>query len=356
MTHTFKRRKALSLPIDAVGRAIETDGPSTAVDVSPRDCEVWFDKESGTSSPGKLCFKYDGQVGEFTRRGWTSYVARTYLAESDPSDEEKDRRRHQVATSGGILNLLRGTSVGTANEVLFDWHRKAADEKWRLIVRDKTKEVRLVATPSYELYHNERFWQDVNDVTLLTDFRVQRCLVDEDLFSVRVVQRVELEGYRNLFFGLDLLNSENGSSSSRGSFLLYDLICTNGMFVDLGSLSVFRKNHRHWDSEKIREELREAIALVPGGREEATKMVKFLHAKDVTKAKATDYLEQYRETYGASKQFAALALDSWETNQPSSLWGVMSSITFVAQEYSLEARVSHERDVGRFARKLMEAA
>lgn len=342
----FRRNEVRSLDLSEVDAELEKDGPSHARDVDPKDILTQFMSAAGTNKPGELVAIQKFVALPFTQHGWTTYAARTFV-------EMEGGRRKPIASARSILALLHGTTTETANEVIWDWHRQVTEKQWRLIVRDKTKEVRLVATPEYELYLNTSFWKDVNSVSL-EGFQVQKCLIDEDLFSVRIVQQVPMEGYKNLFFGIELVNSENGSASLRGRFLLYDLLCTNGMYLNLGELILFRRVHRNWDSEKVREGVREALKLVPENQGNAVKLVTALHKKELTAQSAASSMAIYKHHFDASDRFIENVLENWETKQPATAWGLVSAITLKAQDYALSQRLEHEKNAGLFATKLLE--
>lgn len=343
----FRRNEVRDLDLAHVEERLVDDGPSYPVDVSPKDIGVWFASVPGTHKPGALHALAKGKtMFDFTQHGWTSYAARTFFT-------IEEGKRRQVAPPRAVLALLQATDIESANNVLADWHNMVRDEEWRLIVREKTKEVRFVATPEYELYPNTEFWKDVNAVSL-EGFRVQKCLIDEDLFSVRIVQALPLEAHKNLSFGIELVNSENGSASLRGRFLLYDLVCTNGMYVNLGELILFRRIHRNWDSEKVREGVRDALSQVVEHQGGALKLVNTLHAVSIDMTQAMNAMAVYKAKYDATDRFVANVLENWEVGQPATLWGLISAVTLKAQDYTLSARLEHEKNAGLFANELLK--
>ena len=342
----FRRNEVRSLDLEHVVTALAEDGISYAVDVSPKDIGVWFTSVLGAHRPGNLFATAKGKANlGFTKNGWTTYAARTFTV-------TEDGKKRQVAPPHGVLGLLQATDTESANDVLADWHNMVKDETWRLIVREKTKALRLVATPEYSLYLNTSFWNDVNAVNL-EGFHVQKCLIDEDLFSVRVVQALPLEGHKSLFFGVELVNSENGSASLSGRFLLYDLVCTNGMYINLGELLLFRRIHRNWDKEKVREGVREALKQVVEQKGGALRLVNLLHSHSITKVEATNAMAHYKGLYEATDRFINNVLENWEISQPATLWGLVSAITLRAQDYSLTTRLEHEKSAGLFANWLV---
>lgn len=342
----FRRNEVRTLDLEHVWKTLSEDGISYAVDISPKDMGIWFANVPGTRKPGDLLALAKGKTTlSFTKNGWTTYAARTFTV-------MENGKKRQVAPPHGILGLLQATDTESANNVLADWHSMVREESWRLIVRQRTNELRLVATPEYELYLNTSFWEDVNAVNL-EGFHVQKCLIDEDLFSVRIVQALPLDGHKSLFFGIELVNSENGSASLRGRFLLYDLVCTNGMYVNLGELILFRRIHRNWDSEKVREGVRDALKQVVEQKGGALKLVNTLHAVTIGKTEAIDAMAHYKRLYEATDRFVTNALENWETSQPATLWGLISAITLKAQDYSLTTRLEHEKSAGLFANWLV---
>lgn len=344
----FRRNEVRDLDLAHVEKTLLEDGISYAIDVAPKGMGVWFDSVPKTNKPGNLLALVMGGKNRlnFTQNGWTTYAARTFT-------RTEDGKKRQAASPRSVLDLLQVTDVESANNVLADWHRTIADEQFRLIVRQATNELRLVATPEYELYLNAEFWRDVNAVSL-DGFRVQKCLIDEDLFSVRIVQALPLDEHKNLFFGIELVNSENGSASLRGRFLLYDLVCTNGMYVNLGELILFRRIHRNWDSEKVREGVRDALRQVVENQGGALKLVNTLHSVSIDMAQAMNAMAIYKAKYDATDRFVTNVLENWETSQSATLWGLISAITLKAQDYSLSARLEHEKSAGLFATELLK--
>jgi hypothetical protein len=306
----------------------------------------------------KLLYVRDqhGAYYTMTSRGWSSYAGRTFVVaapepETEPDFEAEAPFRGSISPRS-IVRLLDGCSEDTANRVIREWHAREQQE-WRLVIRDRLPQVRYIGSPLYRLYLHSWLVEDVAAVLDMETFEPQSCLFDENLLSLRITLREPLAvgDRKNVYLALELLNSENGSANLSGKFMVYDLLCTNGMYVDLGQQVLFKRAHRSWDRFDVQADIRDAFRVVPEMAAAATSLLVGLTSREITPDHGLELLVQkYQPLSGASDKFLKEIHDWWIGNEPPTAWGLLSAITNRAQRYSLVTRLNHEKASGLLAK------
>lgn len=180
-------------------------------------------------------------------------------------------------------------------------------------------------------------------------YRIKGWFFNPERFHMRWVDREKLPvPGEDLYMGMSLDSSDVGRSNLRLSFMIYKQVCTNGLIVPKQIIQGYSRKHIGISEEDFREALKYNLTQMENSAVILTDAITnaqedFLSKDLLDKEKLTKYLSRHQITEKASEKiYDLLEREEYEPTK----WGLINSITQVAQDYTLEQRLQMEQTAG----------
>ena len=162
---------------------------------------------------------------------------------------------------------------------------------------------------------------------------------------MRVTQRtmMKVEG-EDLYAGMQIDSSDVGRSTLMVQFFIYKQVCTNGLAISKGSGMLFVQKHIGIDKDEFYGGMRDAVAMLPSLVTEYEEVVRMSQNVALFDPKAS--VEKVKEQLKMSDKNAEHILEVMEGKYTRTNWGLINTLTEVAQDFSLERRLEIERFAG----------
>lgn len=210
---------------------------------------------------------------------------------------------------------------------------------------------RGVLSLRFSRYDLDEILTDVSETVPNFDerYQIKGWFFNPERFHMRWVDREKLPiPGEDLYMGMSLDSSDVGRSNLRLSFMIYKQVCTNGLIVPKQIIQGYSKKHIGISEEAFREVLKYNLTQMENSAVILTDTVTnaqedFLDKDLLDKDKLTKYLSRHQITEKASeKVYDLLEREEYEPTK----WGLINSITQVAQDYTLEQRLQMEQTAG----------
>ena len=193
---------------------------------------------------------------------------------------------------------------------------------------------------------------DILDVLLnSTDFgtaKVKGHYLSPERFHLRLTEDTKLFNKDDLFPGIQIDSSDVGRSTLRVQFLIYKLVCTNGMVVPTKGSVFFEQKHIGITKDEFREGLIAATKQFGEAQKDIIPLIKAAKNKliDINGFNDEDYVRHISSlTHLGTDQSQAVYELLNERYEPT-MWGLANTLTEYAQSHTLERRLEIERTAG----------
>jgi len=224
-----------------------------------------------------------------------------------------------------------------------------------LFIRECNGHVRGILSSKYAVCDTQDIIKCLEDVVDLSKYKVKGHVLNEERFHLRLVgkEMLPIDG-EDLFPGLFINSSDVGRSVLTVQFGVYKQVCTNGLIVSAGGGTLFEQKHIGIRIEDFHDGLLKQLSLVDKLCENAVMLVEQCRNKDNKYHVSASMSEEDFNTFVAqiqgqtklSKDSAVKVIDLMRTKYGDNKWGLINSITEVAQDFTLERRIELERIAG----------
>lgn len=350
----------MSYILAPVEKEVALAQPSIEIEVDSLDL---VPSVEDTPNGRELFLEYGGVKYPCLEKGWKSWAAKVFLPHDRAGlkeDEDETTPGNGRWSTATVRKLLDETSIETVNMLVYEWWKNYEHTTWHLIKYIdngiQPGAIRYVGTNRYRLYKNEDILEDLKHADL-DRFKLQHSNVHENNMMIRIVDKAPLEiphTDRNLYSGIHIHNSENGSSSISMQHFIYDLVCTNGMMIVFGRHNFVQQRHTGFKPEVLRGRMQNVAGGLREFSEKSVEQISYAIERRVGKEEREDVLDFYKDKYNANSSFMGAVDESvgkfepmLEGNDSIKLWDITSAITNVSQKFSLEARLRHESNAGK---------
>lgn len=221
-----------------------------------------------------------------------------------------------------------------------------------LFIREFNGGIRGVLSSRYSVCDSHEILKAVSDAVDLSKYKVKGSYLNEERLHVRLIstERLPIE---DLFAGLFIDSSDVGRSILTVRFGIYKQVCTNGLVIAKAGGTLFEQKHIGITSEEFHEGLVASLKNFDMLSEYAVEKIK--RAKSINNhwSVETDHTEEIEEFVAyirnqtnLSNDSAHKVIDLMQTKYEDNRWGLINSITEVAQDFTLERRLELERIAG----------
>lgn len=213
-----------------------------------------------------------------------------------------------------------------------------------LFIRECYDKIRGILSNRYSVLDVPDILEVLSDVPF---DEVRGYFIDPERFSVRLVQseKMNIAG-EDLFAGIEVDSSDVGRSALSVRFFIYKFACSNGLVITKGGGNLFQQRHIGITSDEFRFALNDSLLRIPALIENAEELINAAAGKRLSS-------EEFDIFYNAIKQRTGISNDSFKkvveltyNKYGDTKWGLINSLTEVAQEYTLERRIELERAAG----------
>lgn len=223
-----------------------------------------------------------------------------------------------------------------------------------LFLREYDEGIRGVLSSKYSVCDTPEILEVIDDVLDLDKYTIKGSFLTPERFHLRIAQKSMLPiAGEDLFAGLTIDSSDVGRSILTCNFLIYKQVCTNGLVVSRGGGTLFEQKHIGITAEEFRDGLYKSLSLVPdliikvsGSIEEKMNSKKIIRSftdeEEVKSFMDSLRLNARLSEDGANKVVSLIQNKTYSNSK----WGLINSLTEVAQDYTLEKRIEIERYAG----------
>lgn len=271
----------------------------------------------------------------------------------------------QLCTKLGVPNryidkCIKAGRLDLAAENINSW---VDDYDRSFFMREYDGKLRGILSDRYMVLDTPDILRVINEVVDFSQFNIQGAFISEERFHARIVHKemLNIRG-EDLFAGIQVDSSDVGRSVINIQFMIFKLVCTNGLILAHNKFNLFNKRHLGNNQEDFVTEFEEAFQNFPILMDSVPKIVydatSFYGGHNPFDVSNLDLTETERvpslpEKMMKDNQFSLREISNVMTMMQSGLyamsrWGLINSITDVAKQYTLERRIELEKTAGKF--------
>lgn len=229
-----------------------------------------------------------------------------------------------------------------------------------LFIREYDGHVRGILSSKYAACDTPDILRVLKDTVDLNNYKVKGSFLNEERLHLRLVgkEMLPIDG-EDLFPGLFIDSSDVGKSVLTVQFGIYKQVCTNGLVVSQGGGTLFEQKHIGIKLEDFHNDLFNSLKLVDSLCEHSMQLIESCRKKSgkykVSRMSEEDFdafIAQIQGQTKLSRESSGKVIDLMREKYGDSKWGLINSITEVAQDFTLERRLELEKIAGR----MLEAA
>lgn len=229
-----------------------------------------------------------------------------------------------------------------------------------LFIREYDGHVRGILSSRYASCDTPDILRVLKDTVDLNNYKVKGSFLNEERLHLRLVgkEMLPIDG-EDLFPGLFIDSSDVGKSVLTVQFGIYKQVCTNGLVVSQGGGTLFEQKHIGIKLEDFHNDLFNSLKLVDSLCEHSMQLIESCRKKSgkykVSRMSEEDFdafIAQIQGQTKLSRESSGKVIDLMREKYGDSKWGLINSITEVAQDFTLERRLELEKIAGR----MLEAA
>lgn len=222
-----------------------------------------------------------------------------------------------------------------------------------LFIREYDGKIRGVLTPRYSVCDTPTILQSMQDSFPVDDYSIKGFFLNEERLHMRLVSPTRLPvDNEDLYPGFSIDSSDVGRSNLTVNFFIWKKVCTNGLIVPKKFGVLFHQVHRGITTEAFQSNLQEALDLVEpivAKVVESIKNTATVSLEDAFKDEDSlkELIESIKNSTNMSDESTGKVIQLMQDGTYNrNRWGLINSITQVAQDFTLERRIELERIAG----------
>lgn len=237
---------------------------------------------------------------------------------------------------------------GKVNLALDNFQAWAGDCDKNMLIREHNGVARAVLSDSYAPFDSYQVLRALN-YTVSERFKPSQVFLSEDRLNIRFVDYEPLatNDGSQIFPGFTVSSSDVGRGSLSVKFFLYRYACQNGLVVSSMGGTLFRQSHIGASmSESKIAVFNRAFMDLQTLSERSNELIKVNRDKHLKDFELQMYLSKARSELKLSEKsmdkLTMLIGGKYEMNT----WGVINSVTELAQDFTLDTRIALESWAG----------
>ena len=223
-----------------------------------------------------------------------------------------------------------------------------------LFIREYNGGIRGILSNKYSVCDSHEILEVLEDCVDLSQYKIKGSFLNEERLHLRLISKemLPIDG-EDLFAGLFLDSSDVGRSILTVKFGIYKQVCTNGLVIARAGGTLFEQKHIGISAEEFHEGLVASLSNVDLLAENAVEWVNRAKSRHNHWNIHSEHPEEIQEFVNYIRQQTNLSEDSankvislMQTKYEDNKWGLINSITEVAQDFTLERRLELEKIAG----------
>ena len=223
-----------------------------------------------------------------------------------------------------------------------------------LLIREYNGNIRGILSSKYSVCDSHEILKVVNDAVDLRNYKVRGSYLNEERLHVRLISKemLPIDG-EDLFAGLFIDSSDVGRSILTVRFGIYKQVCTNGLVVARANSTLFEQKHIGISADEFHEGLVASLSRVDelteyaiGSIERTRGRYNHWSATSEYEDDIKEFINYIRQKTNLSENGAEKVINLMNEKYEDTRWGLINSITEVAQDFTLERRLELERIAG----------
>ena len=223
-----------------------------------------------------------------------------------------------------------------------------------LFIREYDGKIRGILSDRYMTLDTPDILDVISDVVDSSEYSTKGVFLSPERFHARIVQNTMMNiAGEDLFAGIQIDSSDVGRSTLQVRFMIFKQICTNGLCVSRGGGVLFEQRHIGISIDDFRSTFEDSMSRIPVLMDNATALIEEARCKDdkfnVTRfneVQLKDFTERMKLKTRLSDEFVGKVINMMQEKYSPTRWGLINSITEVAQDFTLERRVELEKIAG----------
>lgn len=223
-----------------------------------------------------------------------------------------------------------------------------------LFIREYNGGIRGILSSKYSVCDSHEILEVLDDCVDLSQYKIKGSFLNEERLHLRLISRemLPIDG-EDLFAGLFIDSSDVGRSILTVKFGIYKQVCTNGLVIARAGGTLFEQKHIGISAEEFHGGLVASLSNVDLLTENAIEWVNSARRKENRwsvngghEDEIKEFIAHIRQQTNLSEDSASKVISLMQTKYEDSKWGLINSITEVAQDFTLERRLELERVAG----------
>ena len=223
-----------------------------------------------------------------------------------------------------------------------------------LFIREYDGKIRGVLSDRYMTLDTPEIMDVISDVVDSSNYSTKGYFLSPERFHARIVQNemMNIAG-EDLFAGIQIDSSDVGRSTLLVRFMIFKQVCTNGLCVSRGSGVLFEQRHIGISIDDFHSEFKESMSRIPVLMQSAMDFIEEARKPDdrhnisrFTESQMKDFVDRMKLKTKLSDDSVAKVINMMQEKYTPTRWGLINSITEVAQDFTLERRVELEKIAG----------
>lgn len=225
-----------------------------------------------------------------------------------------------------------------------------------MFIREYDGKVRGVLSDRYMTLDTPNIMEVLSSVVNSSEYSTKGYFLSPERFHARIVQNdmMNIAG-EDLFAGIQIDSSDVGRSTLQVRFMIFKQVCTNGLCISRGSGVLFEQRHIGISVDDFHSEFKDSMSRIPVLMKNAMSLIE-LARKDkgefnvsrFSDSELTDFTEKMKIKTRLSDESMTKVISMMTEKYSPTRWGLINSITEVAQDFTLERRVELEKIAGDF--------
>ena len=223
-----------------------------------------------------------------------------------------------------------------------------------LFIREYDGKIRGILSDRYMTLDTPEIMDVISDVVDSSTYSTKGYYLSPERFHARIVQNemMNIDG-EDLFAGIQIDSSDVGRSTLLVRFMIFKQVCTNGLCVSKGSGVLFEQRHIGISIDEFHSTFKESMNRIPVLIENATEFIEDARQGDgkfsinrYSESQMKEFTERVKLKTKLSDDSVAKVIDLMQNRYSPTRWGLINSLTEVAQDFTLERRVELEKIAG----------
>ena len=229
-----------------------------------------------------------------------------------------------------------------------------AEHNKNLFIREYDGRIRGILSDRYMTLDTPNIMEVISSVVNSSEYSTKGFFLSPERFHARIVQNTMMNiAGEDLFAGIQIDSSDVGRSTLQVRFMIFKQVCTNGLCISKGGGVLFEQRHIGISIDDFYSEFKESMSRIPVLMENAKELIE--EARNDSQGFAVPYyneshmkefVERVKLKTRLSDESMSKVISMMTEKYSPTRWGLINSITEVAQDFTLERRVELEKIAG----------